>query len=109
MDAFLTALAPQLIELIAAIGTIIIGWLAAQARPLGIEIEARHREALHSTLMTGRRACTRAWPAGPGRRCRACGELRSHQRAGCSECAAAIPQLLIGMAEATLEGRRAER
>ena len=54
MYAFLTALTPQLIELIAAIATIILGWLAAQARARwGIEIEARHREALHSALMTG--------------------------------------------------------
>ena len=38
----------------AAILTLIIGWLAAQARARwGIEIEARHREALHSALMTG--------------------------------------------------------
>ena len=54
MDAFITALAPHLLELLAAILTLIIGWLAAQARARwGIEIEARHREALHSALMTG--------------------------------------------------------
>ncbi len=53
MNAFLTAIAPHFLELIAAIVTIIIGWLAAQARARwGIEIEARHREALHSALMT---------------------------------------------------------
>ena len=57
MDAFLTVLAPHLLELIAAILTIIIGWLAAQGRARwGIEIEARHREALHSVLMTGVRS-----------------------------------------------------
>ena len=32
MDAFLSALAPHFLELIAAILTIILGWLAAQAR-----------------------------------------------------------------------------
>ena len=54
MDAFVTALAPHLLELIAAILTIIIGWLAAEARARwGVEIEARHREALHSALTTG--------------------------------------------------------
>lgn len=54
MDAVLTALAPHLLELIAAILTLIIGWLAVEARTRwGIEIEARHREALHSALMTG--------------------------------------------------------
>ena len=70
MDAFLTALTAHLIELIAAIGTIILGWLASQARARwGIEIEARHREALHSCLMTGvsyalRAVCRtlRPWP-----------------------------------------------
>ena len=54
MDAFITALTPHLLELLAAILTLIIGWLAAQARARwGVEIEARHREALHSALMTG--------------------------------------------------------
>ncbi|MGR3593128.1 MAG: hypothetical protein ACU0B9_07440 [Limimaricola soesokkakensis] len=54
MDAFLTALMPHLLELLAAILTLIIGWLAACARARwGVEIEARHREALHSALMSG--------------------------------------------------------
>jgi hypothetical protein len=54
METMLQALAPHLLELIAAILTLIIGWLAAKARVRwGIEIEARHREALHSALMTG--------------------------------------------------------
>ena len=54
IDALLAALAPHLVELIAALATAIIGWLAAQAKARwGLEIEARHREALHSALMTG--------------------------------------------------------
>ena len=54
IDALLAALAPHLLELIAALATAIIGWLAAQAKARwGLEIEARHREALHSALMTG--------------------------------------------------------
>ena len=54
MGALVTAFTPHLLELIAAIATLIIGWLAAKARARwGIEIEARHREALHSALMTG--------------------------------------------------------
>ena len=54
MDHLLTALAPHLLELIAAVATLVIGWLAAKARARwDIEIEARHREALHSALMTG--------------------------------------------------------
>jgi hypothetical protein len=56
MHTILQALAPHLLELIAAILTLIIGALAAKARERwGIEIEARHREALHSALMTGMR------------------------------------------------------
>ena len=54
IDALLAALAPHLLELIAVVATAIIGWLAAQAKARwGLEIEARHREALHSALMTG--------------------------------------------------------
>jgi len=54
MDELLAALAPHLLELIAALATAIIGWLAAQVKARwGLEIEARHREALHSALMTG--------------------------------------------------------
>jgi hypothetical protein len=54
MNAFFVALAPHLLELIAALVAILLGWLAAQARARwGVEIEARHREALHSALMTG--------------------------------------------------------
>lgn len=50
----LAALAPYLLELIAAALTPLIAWLALRAhRHFGIEIEARDREALHSALMSG--------------------------------------------------------
>jgi hypothetical protein len=53
MDAFLAAIMPHLLELIAAVATATLAWAAAQARRRwGIEIEARHCEALHSALMT---------------------------------------------------------
>lgn len=54
MDAFLTALMPHLLELLAAILAVIIGWLAAQARACWRnETEARLHKALHSASLTG--------------------------------------------------------
>lgn len=54
LDAFMTAAAPSVIDLIGLALTGIIGWAAAVARKKwGIDIEAKHREALHSALFTG--------------------------------------------------------
>ena len=106
MDAFLTALAPHLLELFAAILTIIIGWLAAQARARwGIEIEARHREALHSALMTGVR---HALARGLQDRKAVAEVAVKYVRASVPDALSALqpgPQQLLEMAEATLEGR----
>lgn len=50
------AVAPHVLEAIGALITLLLGWLTMQARARwGIEIEARHREALHSALTTGAR------------------------------------------------------
>lgn len=50
------AVAPALLEAIAAVVALMIGWASVYAqRKWGIEIEARHREALHSALTTGAR------------------------------------------------------
>ena len=50
----LEALTPLLIDLLALLLSIAIGWLSLQAhRYLGVEVEARHREVLHSAIMTG--------------------------------------------------------
>ena len=56
----LEALTPLLIDLLALLLSLAIGWLSLQAhRYLGVEVEARHREALHSAIMTGvRRSLT---------------------------------------------------
>ena len=55
-DAFMTAAAPGVIELIGLALTGIIGWAAAKARAKwGVDIEARHREALQSALLNGAR------------------------------------------------------
>ena len=54
LDAFIAAASPGIIDLIGLTLTGIIGWAAAAARrKWGIEIEARHREALQSALLTG--------------------------------------------------------
>ena len=106
MDAFLTALAPYLLELLAAILTIIIGWLAALARARwGIEIEARHREALHSALMTGVR---HALARGLQEREAVAEATVDYVRTSVPDALSALrpgPQQLIEMAEATVERR----
>lgn len=49
-------LSPVLLEIVAGLLTALISWAAMTARrKWGLEIEARHREALHSALMTGAR------------------------------------------------------
>ncbi|MDS9468224.1 hypothetical protein RGQ15_11665 [Paracoccus sp. MBLB3053] len=54
MDAFMHAVLPQLLEIAGLILTAVLTWAAAKAKAKwGIEIEARHREALHSAIMTG--------------------------------------------------------
>ncbi|AXQ93212.1 hypothetical protein LV780_04935 [Cereibacter azotoformans] len=53
---FLTPLAPGLLDLAGVILTLIIGAAARQwAAWTGVQIEARHREALHSAIMTAAR------------------------------------------------------
>ena len=107
MDAFLTAIAPHLLELIAAVATLIIGWLAAEARARwGIEIEARHREALHSALMTGvRHAISR----GLQEREDVSQAAVAYVQTSVPDAVRALkpgPQQLADMAEAKLEGWR---
>ena len=54
MQSIITAASPHILELLGVLLTGIIGWAAAAARrKWGIEIEARHREALQSALLTG--------------------------------------------------------
>ena len=54
IDTFIAAASPGIIDLIGLALTGIIGWAAAAARKKwGIEIEAKHREALHYALWTG--------------------------------------------------------
>lgn len=53
MQQIIASAAPHLLELVSLAITAIIGWAAAAARrKWGIEIEARHREALHWALTT---------------------------------------------------------
>lgn len=54
MKEIIVAAAPGLIELFGVVLAALLGWAANTARKRwGIEIEAKHREALHSALMTG--------------------------------------------------------
>lgn len=56
MQTIINAAAPHLLDLLGLVLTGIIGWAATAARQKwGIEIEARHREALQSALLTGAR------------------------------------------------------
>jgi hypothetical protein len=107
IDALLAALAPHLLELIAALATAIIGWLAAQAKARwGLEIEARHREALHSALMTGVRHALSEGVQGRTAITRA---AVGYVRVSVPDALAALkpgPGQLTDMAEATLEGWR---
>lgn len=56
LNTLAAALAPHILELMAGALSAMIGWAAMAAkRKWGLDIEARHREALHSALMTGAR------------------------------------------------------
>jgi hypothetical protein len=57
MQESLPVIMPYLIEIVGTIVAVVIGAAANAARvKFGIEIEARHREAMHSAIMTGARA-----------------------------------------------------
>lgn len=64
INAILAAIMPHLLEALAALLAILIGWAADTARRRwGIQIEQAHRDALHKALMTGARvAAARALP-----------------------------------------------
>lgn len=56
LNAILVAAAPHLLELVGGALAALLSWAAMAARAKwSIDIEARHREALHSALMTGAR------------------------------------------------------
>ncbi|OHV85819.1 hypothetical protein LCM4579_00160 [Ensifer sp. LCM 4579] len=54
LSGILTAVMPHVLELTSLAVTALVAWLAAWLKlKFKIDIEARHREALHSALMTG--------------------------------------------------------
>lgn len=54
LTGILTAITPHIIELVSLALAAILAWLAAWLKlKFKIDIEAKHREALHSALMTG--------------------------------------------------------
>lgn len=56
MQDIIDAASPHLLEIAGLVLTALIGWAANTARrKWGVDIDAKHREALHSALMTGAR------------------------------------------------------
>lgn len=56
MRDIITSITPGLVEILGVLLTGVIAWAAAKAREKwGIDVEAKHREALHSALLTGAR------------------------------------------------------
>lgn len=56
LTRLLVELTPLLLEIIGGLLAALISWAAMTARrKWGLDIEARHRDALHSALMTGAR------------------------------------------------------
>ncbi len=54
MDLIKAAVIPHVLEIISIMLASMVGWAANTARKKwGIDIEAKHRDALHSALMTG--------------------------------------------------------
>ena len=54
LNEILEALSPLLLAAVAALLTLFLGWLTVTFhRQFGTEIEAKHREALHSAMMMG--------------------------------------------------------
>ena len=63
LNDLLQQLQPALISALSVILSILIGAAAREAKQrFGLDIEARHRDALHSALMSGARAAIEAAP-----------------------------------------------
>lgn len=94
---------PLMLQVISAIVGLIIAWAAATAKQRwGIEIEGRHREALHSAIMSGIRA---ALLAGMPKQAAVASAL-AHVRVSVPDAIAALKPtdaVLTGLAEAKLK------
>lgn len=56
MQSIITAAMPQLIEVLGLVLTALLAWVATRLRAKwGIDIEAKHRAALHSAILSGAR------------------------------------------------------
>ncbi|WP_423209090.1 hypothetical protein E2976_17745 [Paracoccus yeei] len=65
-DIIIDAVVPQLLEIVALILAAMLAWASAKAKAKwGIDIEARHRDALHSAIMTGVRLALAKGMDGP--------------------------------------------
>ena len=66
METILNAVVPQLLEIVALILAAVLTWAAAKAKAKwGIDIEEKHRLALHSAIMTGVRLALAKGMDGP--------------------------------------------
>ena len=64
LNSILEMYQSQILEIIGSVFMLALLWLSNLARIwLGVQIEARHREALHSALMTGAAAAITDGPA----------------------------------------------
>lgn len=63
LEEIATALTPLILQGAAALLTILLAWATLTLkRKLGLDIEARHREALHSAIMSGVQAALDGTP-----------------------------------------------
>lgn len=106
---FITAAAPGVVELIGLALTWLIGWAASRARQKwGIEIEARHREALQSALLNGARLALNRQLTGKA----AIDLVLTYIRASVPDAIGALkasPEVLTDLARAKLEQAAAEK
>jgi len=109
MQSIIHAAAPHVLELLGLAITGIIGWAAAAVRrKWGIEIEARHREALQSALLNAARLALRRELTGAA----AINLILEYAGRSVPDAISALrpgPEVMIDLAKAKLEEAAAEK
>lgn len=109
MQSIIHAAAPHVLELLGLAIAGIIGWAAAAVRrKWGIEIEARHREALQSALLNAARLALRRELTGAA----AINLILEYAGRSVPDAISALrpgPEVLIDLAKAKLEEAAAEK
>lgn len=102
MSVFLSMFLPTILQIISAIlGVLLISITGVAKQRWGIEVEARHREALHSAIMSGIRAALSKGGDGPD----IVEAAIAHARASVPDAISALspaPGVLASIAEAKL-------